>query len=220
MNAQMAEDAARLGLSGRVREVVLGRILDGTYKPGERVIELRIAEEFHISQAPVREAFRDLQGLGVLEISRNRGTCVSAPDLAEIAEIYDVRAEIEGYAASLAVQAKWRDVTELQRLVTEMVTHGRRGDVHRFAEANALFHRTIVEASGNKTLLDIWLRLDVRSRSMVNIVRAGRDLIATANSHNDVIAAVLSGSPAQARRKLRAHIAEYRPSLVPSVERS
>lgn len=56
------------------------------------------------SQAPVREALRELSTLGIVEYSKNRGTRVRVPDNQELCEIYDVRAEIEGYAASLAAR--------------------------------------------------------------------------------------------------------------------
>ena len=93
------------------------------------------------------------------------------------------------------------------------------GDPFAFGEANARFHGLIMEASGNGTLLDIWRRLDVRSRATVNIIRMGRDLKAIAQSHLPILRAIASGRPEAARRAARAHILGYRPKVTPAERR-
>jgi DNA-binding GntR family transcriptional regulator len=147
-----------------------------------------------------------------VESSRNRGTRISAPSARELADIYDVRAELEGYAASLSA-ASFSSLDVLQECIAEMVRCADRGDVKGFAEANANFHRTIVAACGNQTLLDIWTRLDVKSRTAVNIVRTARDLRAVARSHQAIVRALASGSPSRARSEVRKHILSFKPAV-------
>src|SRR5579859_5534989 len=153
----------RQSLADRLRAELLRRILDGAIRPGERIIELRVAEEFGTSQAPVREALRGLEVLGVVEASRNRGARARVLSTRELAEISDVRAELEGYAASLAASWFKGNATELEDHVETMRQAAKVGDVRRFAEANTEFHRLIVRSAGNAVLLDIWASLDVKA---------------------------------------------------------
>ncbi len=205
----------RLALSARIREAVLKRILAGELKPGDRLLEMRLADEFGTSQAPVREALRELEMSGLVETSRNRGTRVRAIGEDELAEIYDVRAELEGYAASLAVRELQERLPELKRTIREMGGLARRRDVIGFGEANARFHRLIVEAAGNSTLLEVWSRLDVRSRSALNLVRTSANLTATARSHGAIIEAIETGRAATIRRAIKDHILAFRPQPAP-----
>lgn len=196
----------RLSLAEKVREELLSRILDGTIRPGERIIELRVAEEFGTSQAPVREALRGLETLGVVEASRYRGARARLLNSRELAEISDVRAELEGYAASLAASSFKGNTVDLEALVETMRRAAKAKDVRRFAEANTDFHRLIVSSAGNAILLDIWSLLDVKAHTVMNVLRSQRDLTLVANSHVPIIEALNAGDARAARRTTRAHV--------------
>ena len=84
-------------LSGQVREYILTKILNGEFEPGERLIEMKIAHQMQTSQAPVREAIRELEATGLLETLPNRGSRVRKVSNQELFDIYDVRAQLEGY---------------------------------------------------------------------------------------------------------------------------
>src|SRR5438876_8572640 len=90
---------ARTVLREQVKEVLLERILRGEYGPGERLVETRIAQELGTSQAPVREALRDLESLRFVESEPFRGARVRAISDEELIEVYPVRAAIEEVAA-------------------------------------------------------------------------------------------------------------------------
>jgi len=87
----------------KIRDVIVTRILDGSYAAGERLIELSLAREFNVSQAPVREALRELEALGLVQSERYRGTRVRKADTRELMEAYEMRAVLEERAAQLAV---------------------------------------------------------------------------------------------------------------------
>jgi DNA-binding GntR family transcriptional regulator len=201
----------RSSLSEQVREEVLRRILDGQLKPGERIVETRLAQEMGTSQAPIREALRSLEALGVLHAVPNRGVHVRVLQPSELAEIYLIRAELESYAASLAVVTLKSDVTELEAHIAAMNRAAAAHSLSQFAEANAQFHRHIVVASGLAILVEIWAMLDVKARTMVTVTRNGRDLAAIADSHKPIVEAIKSGQPMAARRAMRQHILAYKP---------
>lgn len=204
--------SGRLALSARIREAVLAHILNGELKPGDRLVEMRLAEKFGTSQAPVREALRELEMAGLVETSRNRGTRVKVTTLAELIEIYDVRAELEAYAGGVAARVLTKRLGDLRACVDAMVAHAARSDLIGFGEANARFHMLIVEAAGNATLLELWKQLDVRSRTTVNIIRSSADLQTTALSHQPIIDAIESGRAGAIKRELRNHIVKFKPN--------
>jgi len=196
----------RSSLTEKVREEILRRILDGTVQPGDRIREMHIAQELGTSQAPVREALRSLEAIGVVTSSRNRGAHVRMLETGELIEITEVRAELEGYAASLASRRLKGDTAELQRQIEAMRQAARSKDMRRFAEANTKFHRAIVEATGNATLLDIWMRLDVKMHTVMNMLRGHRDLMKVALSHLPIVDALQSGDGRAAKTEIRKHI--------------
>jgi len=202
----------RSSLADAAREEILRRILDGEIQPGERIIELRLAQELGTSQAPVREALRALEVLGVVECSRNRGARARLLDSRELAEISDVRAEIEGYAASLATKRLKGDTAELETHLAAMLNAAGTADVRRFAEANHRFHRHIVETAGNATLFQIWIQLDVKVHTVMNVLRSHKDLRDVALSHQPVIDAIRARDARAARLALRHHILGHRPN--------
>ena len=84
----------------RIRRTLLKRISEGVYRPGERLKEMKLAQEFEVSQAPVREAFRELEALGIVVSRRYHGTHVREISSKENREIYELR----GYLEEIAVQ--------------------------------------------------------------------------------------------------------------------
>src|SRR3712207_2439277 len=86
---------SRTVLRDQIKDALLQRILDGTYGPGERIVEIRVADEFGVSQAPVREALRELEILRLVVSEPFRGARVKVVRPEEVAEIYPVRAALE-----------------------------------------------------------------------------------------------------------------------------
>jgi DNA-binding GntR family transcriptional regulator len=197
-------------LTDRVREEILRRILNGEIEPGERIIEMHVAQQLGTSQAPVREALRALEVLGVIESSRNRGARVRMLEARELAEITVVRAELEGYAASAAAGRLKGSTGELEKHVMAMRQAAKTRDMRRFAAANARFHRSIVEATGNATLLEIWQQLDVKAHTIMNVLRGHRNLATVAESHCPIVEALRSGDSRAARKAIRKHILDLK----------
>jgi DNA-binding GntR family transcriptional regulator len=188
----MADEFAitRSVLSDQVKGRLLKAILDGRYPPGARIVETRVAREFGTSQAPVREALRDLEALGIVETAHFKGARVRQPSMAELSEAFDVRAILEGHAARLALAS----ITEvhLQQLsdyLDEMRAAARAGDPYAEAMADASFHGYIMQLSGNATLERVWRTLEPFLRTYITIVSPGVDRLAVAARHEPIIEA-------------------------------
>ena len=106
---------SRSVLAEQVKDRLLQDILSGRYPPDSRIVETRVAREIGTSQAPVREALRGLEALGVVEILPFRGARVRRPVVAELLEAYAVRAELESLGARLGVpQMTDGDLAEIE----------------------------------------------------------------------------------------------------------
>jgi DNA-binding GntR family transcriptional regulator len=196
-------------LRDQVKDVIVERILDGTYAAGERIVEMRVAEELGVSQAPVREALRELELLRLVVSEPFRGARVREVTTGELAEIYPVRAALEEVAARAAAPALAGSVGALEAELAGMRAAARARDVHEFVVHDVAFHRAIVAASGNRTLQELWGSLHVDLRTTITLVRRAEDLGAVAESHVVVMEALAAGDPELSARALRQHIESF-----------
>ncbi len=208
----------KIPLREQVKELVLERILDGTYKPGDRLVETRIAQELGTSQAPVREALRELESLRFVESEPFRGARVRAVSRAQMAEIYPVRAALEEVAGREAARRMNGDVKALEAELAAMRRAARAGDIHRQVEHDVRFHRVIVEAAGNATLLEVWSSLRIEARTIITLLTTGIDPAELVEFHVPVLEALRSGDPDEAGRVLRHHVEHFADLLLTEPE--
>lgn len=201
----------RASLAEQIREHLLSQIISGGLQPGDRLIELKIAAEMQTSQAPVREAIRELEAAGVVETSRNRGARVRVVDRTEQRDMYAVRAQLEGFAAELTATNGARIAGSLRQFIKVMRDAAVAGDGTAFANANTAFHRTIIEAAENRTLLDMWERLQIHIRTTINVADRSADLRKVAASHKPIVDAIEARDPAAARAAAVKHVDDNMP---------
>jgi DNA-binding GntR family transcriptional regulator len=192
----------------QIKQVLLERILDRVYAPGERIVETRVAREFGVSQGPVREALRELESLRLVVSEPFVGVRVRAITPQELGEIYPVRSGLEEVAARTAAPRLDGDVRALERELDAMRRVAATGDVHDFMLHDVQFHRLIVEGSGNRTLLELWTSLHVEARTMITYTRYG-DLHAIAESHVPILEALRARDPERTSAALREHFEYY-----------
>ncbi|HEY3165354.1 MAG TPA: GntR family transcriptional regulator [Candidatus Limnocylindrales bacterium] len=193
MSAAVAPEAllARSVLADQVRERLLEGILSGRYPPDARIVETQVARELGTSQAPVREALRGLEALGVVEITPFRGARVRRPTPRELLEAYAVRSALEALAARLAVpRLSSADLGRLGAAVEAMQTAASADDTRAVAAADARFHGLIVELAGNGTLLKLWRSLEPFLRTYITLVVPGADAQWSADLHTPILDAL------------------------------
>jgi DNA-binding GntR family transcriptional regulator len=196
----------RLCMSDRIRSALEQRIIDGTLKPGERLLELAIAREFDTSQTPVREAFRELESVRLVESVPYRGTRVRAVSDREMLEAYDVRGALEELAAELAAPHFQGDVGELRAILADLHAAGEAQAGPVYSTANAAFHRAIVRRSGNQVLFDAWAALGFEVRVRILLARHRRwNLSEHAAEHDPIVDALEAGDGATAGRLMLEH---------------
>jgi DNA-binding GntR family transcriptional regulator len=147
------------------------------------MVETQIAHEFGTSQAPVRESLRDLESLRFVESQAFRGTRVRAITQEELAEIYPVRAAIEEVAAQMAALHLDGGLGDLKRELEAMRRAADLGDLHDQVHHDVDFHRLIVHASQNTTLIEVWSSLRIEARTLITSVQTHLDLHQIAEMH-------------------------------------
>jgi DNA-binding GntR family transcriptional regulator len=212
----MATRGATAGTTGdkalvdEVAREIQKRIIDGSIHVGAWIRQATLATELGVSRTPVREALRQLQAAGLVEVLPRRGTYVRGPSPRDIREGYVVRAELEGLAAELAARLITYEHLERLRAAEALLSRevgvlaSEAGDDTSAAdaswlawmEANDVFHDIILEASGNRRL-----------RDAVKFVhpRLPREMIWTALSMNSFLLASSAEEHAIIRQRIEAH---------------
>ena len=204
----MTNDPAisRSVLADQVKDRLLQDILSGRYPSRSRIVETRVARELGTSQAPVREALRGLEGLGLIEILPFRGARVRHPSRSELLEAYAVRAELEALGARLGVPRMTEgDLVEIEALLAVMERAADGGDRHEVALADATFHGRLLQLAGNATLGRVWRSLEPFSRTYITLVAPGADSHWTAGLHPAIVDALRTRDPELVVAALRSH---------------
>lgn len=198
---------ARTCMRDRIRDALVARILDGQYPAGTQLKELSLAREFHVSQAPIREALRELEGSGLVASERYRGTRVRGADMKEMRDSYELRATMEARAVQLALPC---DPDVLERLDAHFAAMRRAyavGDNERYIDAALALHRCLMEASGNQVFVNVWdsLHFGVRGRLALRLMAArGGGYQPLIDLHGRLIEQLRAGDGAAAVATVRA----------------
>ena len=191
-------------LRGRLEAAIAA----GRYTPGARLEEQEIATRYGVSRTPVREAFRLLAAVQLVELRGRQGATVRSVRGTILVEMFQVMAELEGLCARLAAR-RITDVQgrRLEAIHERLVAAGATRVVDAFYEVNLEFHEAIYEASHNAFLADQTRRL--RNQLGVyrrQVTRASNRIVETVREHETVMAAILDHDDEAAHRLMRDHV--------------
>jgi DNA-binding GntR family transcriptional regulator len=207
------------GASGRVSiayDRIRRSIVEGIYPPGSRLVEQSLSAELSLSRTPIREALRRLEVEGLVHYRRNRGALVRTTTAQEVADLYELRARLESYAAELAATRctpdDRRELLEAADAFDQLRAHnpGRsRPPEERWAlhHANGRFHRAIVTAARHERLLQMLDRtVDVPLVYQALERFEPAELERSALFHRMIARAITNGEGARAGRLMAEHI--------------
>lgn len=197
-------------------------ILAGEHPPGTRLFQDELCERFGVSRTPVREALRKLQAKHLVVLVPNKGATVRAPSREELIDVYNVRAELEGYACALAagrvsdelLSALDRSQTGVREAVASYERKGSQGGAElsldlQVAQANSEFHGAIIRIAGNERLRSLIGELqDFFPKDYVWRAMTSPDEVRALNldEHDRIRDALVRGSEDRARKEMRKHI--------------
>ncbi|MCE5974888.1 GntR family transcriptional regulator [Sinirhodobacter sp. WL0062] len=184
---------------------LLDEIRNGTLSPGARLREIELAERMGISRTPVREAIRQLEADGLVMHLPRQGATIRSLDHAEVVELYEMRAVLEGTAARLAARAASDiELAELVALNDELAQMPA-GALAR--EVNRVFHRTLIEAARNRFLIKAMSALQKTLLILGPTTLAEPErAIAAVSEHRAVLDALLARDGAAAEAAMRGHV--------------
>jgi DNA-binding GntR family transcriptional regulator len=158
-------------LTDSIVEDIEAKIIEGSLRPNQRIIEEELCKDYGVSRSPVREALRTLESRGFVERQPRKGVTVTALSLKEMEDIYMIRARLESLATVLAIKnQRQTTIKKLKNLHQRMIELAENNDVNQYYKLNHKFHNTIIHASGNTrliNLLDSFNKQTMRYRRMV-----------------------------------------------------
>lgn len=185
-------DSAR-PISEDVADELRAEILSGKLKPGDRLVERRIARDSNVSRQPVRDALKLLEKRGLIEQSPTKGMVVAQLDSKSLDDLFVVRESLETLAARLACinVASGADASRLERLLEENAEALAARDDETAFRTNAEFHDEILALADNKMLASM---LDPLLLRMHRLSGGIRDLSIVHAEHVDIYDAIVSGN--------------------------
>ena len=198
-------DVKRTCMRDHIRDALVNRILDGHYPAGTQLKELALAREFNVSQAPIREALRELEGSGLVQSERYRGTRVRNTDLEEMRESYELRATIEARAVELAIPCSPEVIARLQECLEQMQAALSRNEIDGYIDQALRLHRGLIEASGNRVFVTVWdsLHFEVRGRLVLRRMAERSSYAPLLQMHVELLEQIRAGEAAAAAEILR-----------------
>ncbi len=143
-----------IGLGAQVAEALTLAILEGDYSGGDQLLELELQDYFGVSRSPLREAFRELEKKGLVEIIPRKGTFVKTITRRDIEENFPIRAALEGLAAQLAVPNLTPDsLAMMSEKLDGMRAAAEREDTQAYYSRHLAFHELFIALSKNRLLI-------------------------------------------------------------------
>jgi DNA-binding GntR family transcriptional regulator len=183
-------------------------ILDGTFPPGERLIELQLTERYGVGRAAIRAALVELDAEGLVQREANRGATVRRISVTEAVEITEARAVLEGLIARLAAErATDADRAELRTLFEAMTAAVERDDTLAYSKLNRALHGAVRRTARHRVADDLVANLRNRAahhqfRLALVPGRAAESL----GQHGAIVEAVVAGDQAAAEEAMRVHL--------------
>ncbi|WP_125100040.1 GntR family transcriptional regulator [Leucobacter chromiireducens] len=211
---------APLSRGEAVYEWVRDRIIDGRLPTGSRIRERDLAEEINVSRVPIREAFPRLEAEGYIRTLPRRGAVVAPMALADVVELFDVRASLEVLAARLAAArcADGADGIELLAALRSAEEATERTDARAIVGATSDFHAAVVELAGNTLLQGLMVPIQGRVKRLFNIANE-RDDADLHREHQELCDAIVRGQVERAAALALAHVEHSRADTIPIIER-
>lgn len=202
----------RVTLADQVRDYIVLEITQGRIAPGAALRELEVAQQLGTSQTPVREAFRELAALGLLESKIHVGTRVRTVAEQDLLDAVPVRAALEGLAGRFVAARSAEAAEPVRRAFDAMVDAAATGDRLAYASSSTTFHRTVINETGNESLMRAWNALGIEVMTIMSVGSTVMPLMEAAQSHLSIVVAIESGDPELAAGVLAEHVSGYLPA--------
>lgn len=202
-----------------VRDDVLGMILRGEIRAGERINEPDVAARLGVSRVPVREALRELESSGLVEARKHSGVFVRKLGAQEVRDLYELRALLDGFAGRRAAELpepdRMRLADALDASVGRMEAAAQSVNVSAYYSENLRFHWLMVEAAGNAALAECYRNLTQKLHlSRLTNLSHGLGMQASVADHREIAAVLRAGDARRCELLLADHVQRAHGRLV------
>lgn len=199
---------ARIPTALRIRNALEDAIVRGDHAPGAQLDPEAIEAEFNCSRTPVREALHQLEASGFVRVQPKRGTFVTSWTAEELAERFEVMAEIEASCGRLATRRITADeLADLQAAHEDCRAQAQAGNAQAYYQANSVFHHCIYRATHNAFLMGEAARLHAILQPYRRMqLHVHNRMMRSFQEHDQIVAAIRAGDPDETARVLRAHV--------------
>lgn len=206
----------RFELRDSVTSAIRELIFTGALATGERLVETELAERFGTSRGPVRDAFAELEQVGLLVSGRGKGTYVRELTTIDVDELYTLRQSLETLAIRRAVERlSSDDIDGLASHVEAIDAALAANDPVAAASADMSFHRAILEGADHSRLLESWERLADQTRLLMQALSKVRSQHRLRSmDHTTIVDAFRSGDTALAERAIQEHLEQARSTVM------
>ena len=198
----------KYSLRGRVFNKIRDDILAGKYKENEELKEVAIGEELGVSRTPDREAFRQLELEGLIQIVPNKGAYVTGITMEDVKDIYMIRSKLEGLCAAWACEhITDEQLEEMEENIYLAKFHAERGHFDQMTELDSRFHEIMYEACESKILEHLLKDFHqyvqrVRKKTLSTVDRS----VASNHEHQMIMEAIKEKKPDEAEKLATIHI--------------
>lgn len=203
-------------LRDMVFDVLMSAIMQGQLSPGERLLEVQLADEMGVSRTPVREAIRRLELEGFVVMVPRKGAYVAGLSISDVEEVYEIRTVLETLAVRLAAQRMQpADYDQLDELSEKMRATWQEGNVDNWVSLDASFHELLYKFSRNERLVAMMSNImeqlsRYRIISLANVEVRHNSL----SEHQELIEALKRHDSEAAATAATAHIENTKQSLI------
>lgn len=199
-----------------VFETIREAIISGDLRPGERLMEVQLAEEMGVSRTPVREAIRKLELEGFVVMIPRKGAYVAGISMKDIADVFEIRTALESLAAGLAAERITEDeMEELERLLVSVAESTESNNLQALVDTDTDFHDIIYKASRNERLVQIInnLREQIQRFRTTSLAHPGR-MRKALEEHKQIVEALSERNIALAQTLAQEHIENAENSML------
>lgn len=189
-----------------IRDAIYEAIINEELEPGDRIVEMEWAERFSASQAPVREAIRDLEAKGIVVSIPFKGSFVREMTDRQIEDVHEVRAGLETVALNQAMdKATEKQIRELHHYLEDMFEAAKNENEKSFFESDIKFHEQIIDMADTTDLKKLWNMCNIRLWTAVCTKRSSKELQALAEFHVPVYEALVNKDHENTYKTMREH---------------
>ena len=197
-------------ITSQVTNAIREAILKGEYEPGRKLSEAALSEHYKVSRTPIREALKQLEREGLVEIIPRVGTCVTKPTEKELDELFTLKEVMEGLAAGLlAERGSGKEISIIRKAVTDMEEAIRTSDNDLYVKANDTFHEAILDGADNSKLnfmLNMLLNQIPYTRYVYLSIGLPDRRKKSLAEHQAILEAIEKGNRDEAEKSMREHV--------------